>query len=119
MQIQGGYHLKKLNKGFTIIELLIVIAIIGVLAAAVTPKLFKELRKATVATVQHNLGVIRSRLSIDETLLEEFPDLADEDGGDNTNLLKTYSIESTPGFTDSDGNSYPETNKVFDKRNKG
>ncbi len=37
------------------IELLIIIAIIGILAGTIAPKLLKEMRKATVAKVQHNL----------------------------------------------------------------
>lgn len=85
------------------IELLIVVAIIGILATTMMPKLFKEMRKATVATVQHNLGVVRSRLSLDENLSEEFPDLASEDGEDKADLLKAYSIESTPTFANEDG----------------
>jgi len=64
--------------------------------------------------VQHNLGVIRSRLSLDETFLEEFPDLA---GEDNSDLLELYRIEATPGFTDLDGDSYKETFEVVTSRN--
>jgi len=103
-----------LKKGFTLIELLVVIAIIGVLTGTVVPKLLKEIRKATVAKVQHNLGIIRSRLSLDETFLEKFPNLYD---AANTNLLKIYSIEPTPAFTDVSGNSHKATSKVTYSRN--
>ncbi len=103
-----------LRKGFTIIELLVVIAIIGILAGTVIPKLIKEIRKATVAKVQHNLGVIRSRLSLDETFLDEFPDLYDETEID---LLDTYRILDTPGFTNSSGVSHEATSQVVDSRN--
>lgn len=108
--------MKNLNKGFTMIELLIVIAIIGILATTITPKLLKEMRKATVAKVQHNLGVIRSRLSLDKTLLEEFPDFFIVENIDKTDLLKSYSIEPTPAFTDSDGVSHGKSNKVVTPR---
>jgi len=102
-----------LKKGFTIIELLVVIAMIGVLAGTVAPKLLKEMRKATVAKVQHNLGVIRSRLSLDETFLEEFPNLYSET---STDLLKTYSIESTPSFRDGAGEGHEAASKVVYSR---
>jgi len=113
--------LKKLNKGFTLIELLVVIAIVGVLSAAIIPKLIKEMRKATVAKVQHNLGVIRSKLSIDSNLSDEFPDLAGENntttvGKDDPDLLRSYSIESTPGFTDEDGGGHKESSEVVSSR---
>lgn len=100
-----------MKKGFTIIELLIVIAIIGVLAGTVAPKLLKEMRKATVAKVQHNLGLIRSRLSLDETLSEEFPDLASNE----TALLNRYNIKETNPFVFA-SNSGNKTNKVVEKR---
>jgi len=102
-----------LKNGFTIIELLVVIAIIGILTATVAPKILKEIRKGTVAKVQHNLGIIRSRLSLDESLLEEFPDLANG----NESLLNSYNIEATPSFTDGNGINYPEKSQVIDKRN--
>jgi len=105
----------KKKYGFTMIEMLIVVAIIGILSATATPKLLKEMRKGKVAKVQHNLGIIESKLSYDETLLDEFPDLV-KDNGTVTDLSEAYSINSTPGFTDSDGISYPENDQVIDTR---
>ena len=72
-------------------------------------QLIKEIRKATVAKVQHNLGVIRSRLSLDETLLDKFPNLYDNT---NTDLLDAYRILPTPGFTDVEGVSHKATSNV-------
>lgn len=104
------------KKGFTIIELLVVIATISILTAIIVPKILKEVRRSIVAKVQHNLGVIRFQLSLDNSLAEEFPDLVNGD----TNLLNSYNIKPIPGFTDSNGISYPEKSKVVDERdNKG
>lgn len=106
-----------LKKGFTILEVLIVIAITGVLAGTVAPKLIKEVRKGRVAKVQHNLGVIRSRLSLDESLLDEFPNLYDKS---NPDLLKAYSIETTPSFTDKEGVSHKVNSEVtYSRTNVG
>ena len=102
--------MKQLNKGFTIIELLIVIAIIGILATTVVPKLIKEIRKATVATVRHDLGAIRSRLSLDE-IADQYPDLANTEI--NSSLLNSYSIEPTPAFTGEDGIGHNKSSQIL------
>ena len=106
-----------LKKGFTMLEVLIVVAIVGLLAGTVAPKLIKEMRKGTVAKVQHNLGVIRSRLSLDESLSDEFPNLYNRS---NPGLLKAYSIEPTPSFTDKEGVSHEANSEVtYSRSNVG
>ena len=99
------------KNGFTIIELLIVIAIIGILAVTTIPKLRKELNKTKVAKVQHKLGLIRSKLSIESNISFEFPDLTAND----SNLLNKFDIHPTEPFSVS-GSSYGETDKVVSAR---
>ncbi|MBA3065802.1 prepilin-type N-terminal cleavage/methylation domain-containing protein [bacterium] len=54
----------KSNKAFTLVELMIVISIVGMLAAIATPKFSDMVRKAHEAVTKNNLGVLRSVTSI-------------------------------------------------------
>ena len=54
----------KKEKGFTLIELMIVVAIIGILSAIAIPKFADLIRKSNEGATKGNLGAIRSAMSI-------------------------------------------------------
>jgi prepilin-type N-terminal cleavage/methylation domain-containing protein len=55
---------RKMTKGFTLIELMIVVAIIGILAAIAIPQFANLVGKSQEGRTKANLGTIRSALSI-------------------------------------------------------
>lgn len=70
------------DKGFTLIELMMVVAIIGVLASIAIPKFANLILKSKESAVKGKLGSIRSAISIYYSDTEGlFP-------GDNLNSLK-------------------------------
>ena len=55
------FNKNKNNKGFTLVEILVVIAIIGILAVVAVPSLFKNIEKAKIAEFRGRYKHIKKR----------------------------------------------------------
>ncbi len=56
--------MRKQQSGFTLIELIVVMVIVGLMAAVAVPKFINMTKKAEAASVKNVLGSVRSALSI-------------------------------------------------------
>jgi len=87
------------NKGFTLIELMIVVAVVGILAAVAIPKYGELIEKANLGATLGNLSSIRSAVSIYYGSHMEYP----------------YSIDphAAPGFAKVMGKELPYVKAVY------
>ncbi len=102
-----------MNRAFTIIELMISIAVIGLLSAIALPKFSEINSKAKVANVQGNLANLRTSIGIYMARTGEYPDLEN-----NENLEDI--VYDTYKFTDFYSRSvmpYTPTSENTDKIN--
>jgi len=84
----------KNNKGFTLIELMIVVAIIGVLAAIAIPNFLNYQCKAKQSEAKSSLGTIRTA---QEAYYAEYDNYSDDLGaiGFDTKGAKRYTYSTT------------------------
>lgn len=66
------------KKGFTLVELLVVMAIIGLLLAIATPRYVGTLERSKETALKQNLAVMREAISNFHTDLNRYPESLDE-----------------------------------------
>lgn len=71
----GWINKKRNQKGFTLIELVVVIAILGLLAALAIPRLTGTREKANRSTIMADLRTIESAIAIADAENDDFTDL--------------------------------------------
>lgn len=99
------------NSGFTLIELVVVIALVVILAATFSIKIKPIIDNSKVSRVLHYLSMIRSKVNYKSIETNEYPDLATND----PELLDELDVYPTEDFSYK-GTSYDETDEVVDER---
>lgn len=72
-------HLKRVRRsrtGFTLVELVVVVLVLGIIAAVATPKMFDTTSSAKSNSTQQSLQVLRSALDLYRTQNNAYPTTA-------------------------------------------
>lgn len=112
--------MKKSNKGFSLVELIIVIAIMAILAAAIAPALIRYIDKSRKADDIQFFGQIQSAASAALANEEAYASVSDDMGG--TNPVWTGTTDNKGNVTNptpASGNEFvKEVNSTLGENNK-
>lgn len=78
--------MKKRQSGFTLIELMVVVAILGIIAAAATPSYMLYVSKSKTTSAAVELFSLKTKVLVYMHENNEFPEDADSVGVDNTRI---------------------------------
>lgn len=93
--------MKTMQKGFTLIELMIVVAIIGILAAIAIPQYQNYIAKSQVSRVMSETGSLKT--AVETCLLDGIAEASCQLGWTNSNLLGTVNPQTGLAVTLGEG----------------
>lgn len=103
--------MKKNNKGFSLVELIVVVLILGILAVAVTPQVMKWVEKSKISSDKDNANALKSSV---QTALAEWQATNNLPGAD-----KDYSATVKGGATITADTNWPGLNTLIDEVTAG
>jgi prepilin-type N-terminal cleavage/methylation domain-containing protein len=108
-------HVPTDQSGFTLMEILIVVILLGILAMVVVPQITNSSEDTKVSTLQSNLGQLRSLLEIYYAQHNEtYPGEVDVDGSstpDATDAAVAF-VKQLIWYTDADGKASSSKDKT-------
>ncbi len=97
------------NKGFTLVEILIVVVILGILAAIIIPRFSTATDQARDSMLKENLRNVRTQMTIYSIQHLDTAPGTDENGTISADLF----AEHLTGFSDINGNTNPTRTAVY------
>jgi len=111
-----------MKKGFTLTELIVVVAVISLLSVVTMPRLMRATDSAKAAQVQGNISDLKRSINMYHDKTGEYPDIKqrnssaldtiDTDGVHFTDFYSKHKLPETPAFINSKGEVVEATNKV-------
>ena len=101
--------------GFTLIEMLIVVIILGILAAIIIPQLSVSTEDAKINTLKTNLGGLRSSIEIYYAQHGNYPGANDDNGTATSDdgIAATAFVKQLTQYTNSDGGVNAEKSTTY------
>ena len=112
-------HAKRsIRRGFTLIEILIVVVILGILAAIVIPQFTNASQEAAESSVKSQLQTVRSQIELfrvrnNGNLPVDFNDLLTPPNGEDPYLQKTPTLPTGYEFSWGDLASSPNIETIY------